>query len=103
MASPNPDISKRLAEIRERDELVHDLHGSGWDDYATDAEKDRSALLAALDAVLAEAEQTDKGARLAADLELLEAGDADLVLHVTGKVRERIAAALETGGGEADD
>lgn len=94
------DISKRLAEIRDRDDLVHEFHGNGWDDYATDAEKDRSALLAALDAVLSEAENTDKGARLAADLEMLESGDADLVLHVTSKVRERIAAALETGGGE---
>lgn len=87
-------ISERLAEIRERDNLVHDLHGNGWNDHATDAEVDRTVLLAAVDAVLAEIEEMNGGAQLAGSLEMLTADDTELVLYVTGKVRERIAAAL---------
>lgn len=45
-------ISERLAEIRANDDLVHSLHGSGWEDHATDAEQDRSALLAAVDTAM---------------------------------------------------
>jgi hypothetical protein len=44
------DMRERLAEIRANDKLVHRLHGSGWDDHATDAEIDRADLLAIVDA-----------------------------------------------------
>jgi hypothetical protein len=39
-------LRERMAKIRENDKLVHRLHGSGWDDHATDAEIDRADLLA---------------------------------------------------------
>jgi hypothetical protein len=42
--------TERLAEIRANDQLVHRLHGGGWDDHATDAEMDRADLLAIVDA-----------------------------------------------------
>lgn len=47
-----PTAPERLTEIRANDKFVHKFRGSGWDDDATDAEIDRSDLLAAFDGVL---------------------------------------------------
>lgn len=55
MAMPEPTAPERLAEIRANDQFARRLRGDDLDDdHATDAEIDRSDLLAAFDALAAE-------------------------------------------------
>src|SRR4051812_45729544 len=87
-------IRALLAPIRANDTLAHDLHGKGWDNHATDAEIDRSVLLAAVDAALEGIFECVRGAGIGAELGFVSEADEGLVLYVAEKVRERIAAAL---------